>query len=128
MANGCPRGSCTEERGSDTALCLSQGKLWARKRLELPGQKALGVWNIRLRRHPAGPCSPGRKGVTSRRHIVSTLDSVCMLARQNQLTPKDCLRNLALTWTQGTAGNRADKALGVMGIFLAGSVDLSGEW
>lgn len=35
---------------------------------------------------------------------------------------------MALTWTQGTAGIRADKALGVMGIFLAGSVGLSGEW
>lgn len=83
VAKGCPRGCYTGKGGSDTALCLSEGRLWARGRLELPMQKALGVWSVRRRGHLAGPCSPWprRNRVTSRRHIVSTLNSACMLAR-----------------------------------------------
>lgn len=45
-----PRGCCTGKGGPDTALCLSEGRLWARERVELP-YGALDEGGIQLDQH-----------------------------------------------------------------------------
>lgn len=47
MAKDCPRGSCTGERGSETALCLGE-KSTGQGEVGATSAEALRLWSVRL--------------------------------------------------------------------------------